>query len=919
MKRMKHLAVVLAVVLGMTGLAGCSGEQGPQGIQGIRGEKGDKGDTGATGSQGAQGEQGIQGIPGEKGDKGDTGATGPQGAQGEQGIQGIQGEKGDKGDTGATGPQGAQGEQGIQGIPGEKGDKGDTGATGPQGAQGEQGIQGIPGEKGDKGDTGATGPQGAQGEQGIQGIPGEKGDKGDTGATGPQGAQGIQGIQGEKGDKGDTGATGPKGDTGAQGEKGDKGDTGMQGDVGLSAYEIYVKLHPEYTGTEAEWMEDVVNGTLSRYTVTFDLNGGTAPEGFEASVEARYGMPIALTVPTREGYTFTGWYTGNTAADGIFTSTDMVASDLSLVAGWRINRLTVRFLDYYGDTVKIEKVDYGTAATPPALPASFGSHFFQGWSESTERVTEDMVVDAIYIQKTYTVTYHIGGAETTEVVYYGDMPVKPADPVVSGLIFNGWFSDEYYTRPYAFDTAANTDIHVYALLNEYKMISTAEELRQLSYDPYSRYMLAADINLNGEAWEPIAYFYGVLDGNGHKIYNFTMSGDGSELGFINQNGGTIENLTLSDFSFGINTTTSVRSFTAGVLAGTNNGTIQNCKVLDGVASFVFYFSSSTGTHIAYGGGLVGNNTGDLKNNEVQIELSSLAHGKRNDYYANGAFSVQLMIGSLAGTNAGRIETCRVNADIHLSAKPMSSSQRSNEAAQMVGGVIGKNSGEIFETTGQVTIVSESGGARNFALIGGFASSNSGTMSHCSVKNTITDGNGNETALRVGGFICNNDNIINNCYADTVQTTKGSGDSYSRNGGFAYTNNKTITNCYATGSIETAITAGAASFAGHNSIGGVISKCFSSCSVNVASSSATTGYFVATADEGSSTFKCYYDSDQKVMTGSYSFTPTNTEGIAATLTDFYGTSVVVDKLSWPTDVWYISEEALPILQWQKVSE
>ena len=90
-----------------------------------------------------------------------------------------------------------------------------------QDLRGDTGPQGPQGEKGGKGDTGATGPQG------------EKGDKGDTGP------------QGEKGDKGDTGATGSQGD---------------KGDEGLSAYEIFLKYHPNYKGTEEDWINDVTNG-----------------------------------------------------------------------------------------------------------------------------------------------------------------------------------------------------------------------------------------------------------------------------------------------------------------------------------------------------------------------------------------------------------------------------------------------------------------------------------------------------------------------------------------------------------------------------------------------------------------------------------------------------------------------------------
>ena len=45
--------------------------------------------------------------------------------------------------------------------------------------------------------------------------------------------------------------------TSIKGEKGDKGDTGANG---LSAYEIYVKYHPEYTGSEEEWINSLAKG-----------------------------------------------------------------------------------------------------------------------------------------------------------------------------------------------------------------------------------------------------------------------------------------------------------------------------------------------------------------------------------------------------------------------------------------------------------------------------------------------------------------------------------------------------------------------------------------------------------------------------------------------------------------------------------
>ncbi len=75
---------------------------------------------------------------------------------------------------------------------------------------------------------------GAQGIQGIQGVPGQNGHT--PVITIENGNWFVDGV--------DTGvaAQGPKGDT---------------GDDGLSAFEIYQKYHPDYTGTEEEWIESL--------------------------------------------------------------------------------------------------------------------------------------------------------------------------------------------------------------------------------------------------------------------------------------------------------------------------------------------------------------------------------------------------------------------------------------------------------------------------------------------------------------------------------------------------------------------------------------------------------------------------------------------------------------------------------------
>ena len=68
------------------------------------------------------------------------------------------------------------------------------------------------------------------------------------------------------------------------------------------------------------------------FTVTFDSKGGTDV----ASQNQMYGKLQTLPEPpTREGYTFTGWYK-DPACDMLWNvETDIVEADITLYAGWQ--------------------------------------------------------------------------------------------------------------------------------------------------------------------------------------------------------------------------------------------------------------------------------------------------------------------------------------------------------------------------------------------------------------------------------------------------------------------------------------------------------------------------------------------------------------------------------------------------------
>ena len=154
---------------------------------------------------------------------------------------------------------------------------------------------------------------------------GEKGDRGETGAMGPMGPAGVAGKDGANGKDGKNGADGANGLDGKDGKN------------GKSAYEIYVESHPEYTKTEDEWLDDLVNCRLAdvdNVTITFNADGGVLNETTRTVVK---GLPTVLPTPVKDMYNFVGWYTeGGANKAQHFTDYTPIYSDVTLIAKYEL-------------------------------------------------------------------------------------------------------------------------------------------------------------------------------------------------------------------------------------------------------------------------------------------------------------------------------------------------------------------------------------------------------------------------------------------------------------------------------------------------------------------------------------------------------------------------------------------------------
>lgn len=126
---------------------------------------------------------------------------------------------------------------------------------------------------------------------------------------------------------------------------------------------------------------------IGAYTVTFQSEGGS-----EVASQIRANTPAARPAdPTKEGYTFIGWYNGESE----WNFADAVATDLTLTAKWQVNQYTITFDTAGGSEVPSITQDYGTAITPPAAPTRTG-YTFAGWDREipTAMPAENMTITA---------------------------------------------------------------------------------------------------------------------------------------------------------------------------------------------------------------------------------------------------------------------------------------------------------------------------------------------------------------------------------------------------------------------------------------------------------------------------------------------------------------------------------------------
>lgn len=192
-----------------------------------------------------------------------------------------------------------------------------------------------------------------------------------------------------------------------------------------------------------------VKWTINSYTVTF-MDGKTVLK----TEKVQHGSAVtAPEVPKKDGKTFSKW-------DKDFKN---ITSDLTINAVYDVDTFTVTFKD--GKKVlSTQTVEYEAAATAPdtdRLSPPEGMHFAK-WDKDFSKVTEDIEVSAVYELNVYTVIFKNGETTlTADRVKHGsaatapnvfDTPTakfvgwdKSFDNVTSDLIVNAKFETKKFT------------------------------------------------------------------------------------------------------------------------------------------------------------------------------------------------------------------------------------------------------------------------------------------------------------------------------------------------------------------------------------------------------------------------------------------------------------------------------------------
>ncbi len=218
----------------------------------------------------------------------------------------------------------------------------------------------------------------------------------------------------------------------------------------------------------------------TKYTVSFDLNYENAEDTVRSQTVKSGETASEPDAPSREGYSFVGWYEDE---DGTFPydfNTPVTANTV-IYAKWFKDpiKYTVSFEFNNGQEPLDVVVNEYTNVIEPDDPEKEGL-IFDGWYTSNEGgepfdfstpIIGNLTLYARWVENTFeessfTVTFVLNdgsaGAYDVQTILPNKKVIEPAAPEKEGYEFSGWYTEPETINKFGFSTRIKSDLVLYA-------------------------------------------------------------------------------------------------------------------------------------------------------------------------------------------------------------------------------------------------------------------------------------------------------------------------------------------------------------------------------------------------------------------------------------------------------------------------
>ncbi len=241
-------------------------------------------------------------------------------------------------------------------------------------------------------------------------------------------------------------------------------------------------------------------------TITFVTNDGSSVSDIVQDKDTTLTQPED---PTKEGYTFVGWFTDTTLETPYIFPNVMPVESLVLYAKWEADThvLTFQNNNETEDTILSQKT--GTQLAQISDPIWQG-YTFSGWfSDDSLTVpftfpelmpVDNMTVYGKWVALDITIILELNNEEANVVIVQptdSDLS-RPTDPIKEGYVFEGWYIDQDLNTSYVFPSEMpHSNLTLYGSWVEETVVAGYEQSDELAVS--INRMSEIDFDLNFEA------------------------------------------------------------------------------------------------------------------------------------------------------------------------------------------------------------------------------------------------------------------------------------------------------------------------------------------------------------------------------------------------------------------------------------